>query len=108
VGRAVSFFAIGLAALQLSSNWSGYVASTPTGAAPLTVTQATVSWRVPEVVCKRAGTSAAFWVGIGGSTPKSPALEQLGTSADCEPNGAPRYRAWTEIVPDPANFISLA
>ncbi len=103
----MSFFAIGLAALQLSSNWSGYVASTPAGAAPLTFTQATGSWRVPKVVCTRAGTSAAFWVGIGGSTPQSPALEQLGTSADCEPNGVPLYRAWTEIVPDPANFISL-
>jgi hypothetical protein len=103
----VSFFAIALAALQLSSNWSGYVASAPTGAAPLTFTHATGSWRVPKVVCTRSGTSAAFWVGIGGSTPQSPALEQLGTSADCEPNGLPLYRAWTEIVPDPADFISL-
>jgi hypothetical protein len=103
----VSFFAITLAALQLSSNWSGYVASSPTGAAPLTFTQATGSWRVPKVVCTRSGTSAAFWVGIGGATPQSPALEQLGTSADCEPNGVATYRAWTEIVPDPASFISL-
>lgn len=97
-----------LAALQLSSSWSGYVASTPPRAAtPLKFTQATGSWRVPRVTCKKRGTSAAFWVGIGGSTPAAPALEQLGTSADCEPDGKPLYRAWTEIVPDPGTFISL-
>jgi hypothetical protein len=104
----MSIFAVALAALQLSTNWSGYVATTPLGApAALTFTQATGTWRVPKVVCTRSGTSAAFWVGIGGSSPAAPALEQLGTSADCEPNGAPQYRAWTEIVPDPANFLSL-
>jgi hypothetical protein len=104
----MSLFVAALAALQLSTNWSGYMATTPVGApAPLTFTQATGSWRVPKVICARSGTSAAFWVGIGGSTPTAPALEQLGISADCEPNGIPQYRAWTEIVPDPANFISL-
>ena len=97
-----------LAAMQLSSSWSGYVASTPPRAAtPLTFTQVTGTWRVPKVACTTSGTSAAFWVGIGGSTPAAPALEQLGTSADCEPNGKPLYRAWTEIVPDPGTFISL-
>jgi peptidase A4-like protein len=97
-----------LAALQLSTNWSGYVASAPAGApAPLVFTQATGSWRLPKVACTQRGTSAAFWVGVGGSSPSSPALEQLGTSADCEPNGTAEYRAWTEIVPDPANFVSL-
>jgi hypothetical protein len=80
----MSIFAVALAALQLSTNWSGYVISTPTPA-PLTFTQATGSWRVPKVVCTRGGTSAAFWVGIGGSTPSAPALEQLGTSADWRP-----------------------
>jgi Peptidase A4 family len=104
----MSLFVAALAALQLSTNWSGYVATTPVGApTPLIFTQATGSWRVPKVVCTKRGTSAAFWVGIGGSTPTAPALEQLGTSADCQPNGAATYRAWTEIVPDPANFISL-
>jgi hypothetical protein len=104
----MSLVAAALAAMQLSSSWSGYVASTPLrAAAPLTFTQATGSWRVPKVTCTASGTSAAFWVGIGGSTPAAPALEQLGTSADCEPNGKPLYRAWTEIVPDPGTFISL-
>jgi peptidase A4-like protein len=81
--------------MQLSSSWSGYVASTPPRAATaLTFTQATGTWRVPKVTCTTSGTSAAFWVGIG-------------VSADCEPNGKPLYRAWTEIVPDPGTFISL-
>ena len=102
------WMALLVAAMQLSTNWSGYVATTPVGApAPLTFTHATGSWRIPKVACRQHGTSAAFWVGIGGSTPSSPALEQLGTSADCEPDGTARYRAWTEIVPDPATFVSL-
>src|SRR4051794_4310911 len=104
----MSLFVAALAALQLSTNWSGYVSSTPAAApSPLTFTQATGSWRIPRVACTRSGTSAAFWVGIGGSTPAAPALEQLGTSADCQPNGTATYRAWTEIIPDPANFIAL-
>src|SRR4051794_41883303 len=102
----MSLFVAALAALQLSSNWSGYVASTPPGApAPLTFTQATGSWRVPRVACTRRGTSAAFWVGIGGSTPAAPALGQLGAAADCQPDGAGPDRAGAGIIPHPPNLL---
>ena len=92
---------------QVSSNWSGYVVGAPQGAAPLSFTDATGTWRVPKITCTRAGTSAAFWVGIGGSSDTSPALEQLGSSADCSTNKVATYRAWTEIVPAPARFLSM-
>src|SRR5436853_2749033 len=88
-------------ASAVSANWSGYVAQAAAGAPALALSDATGTWRVPRVNCARRGTSAAFWVGIGGSSAQSSALEQLGTSADCLPNGNAMYRAWTEIVPAP-------
>ena len=81
--------------------------ASPEGALPLSFTDATGTWRVPKVSCSRAGTSAAFWVGIGGSSDASPALEQLGSSADCSTGKVATYRVWTEIVPAPARFLSM-
>jgi hypothetical protein len=92
---------------QVSSNWSGYVATTPTGAPPLSFTDATRSWRIPKITCSKAGTSSAYRVGIGGSSETSPALEQLGTSADCGTSRVTTYRAWTEIIPAPPRYVSL-
>jgi hypothetical protein len=93
---------------RLSSNWSGYVATAAAGAAPLVVTDATGTWTVGRIRCRgRGGTSAAFWVGIGGASPGSTALEQVGSSADCSPSGAATYRAWIEVIPAPARYLSL-
>ena len=92
---------------SVSSNWSGYVATSADSAETLSFSDVTGTWRVPRVRCTRAGTSAAFWVGIGGSSTESPALEQLGSSADCSPKRVATYRLWTEIVPAPAHFLAM-
>jgi hypothetical protein len=42
------------------------------------------------------------WVGLGGYSTKSTALEQTGTSADCSASGKPSYSAWYELVPEPS------
>jgi len=98
----------GSGATRVSSNWSGYVATTPADAPRLAFTDATGSWTVKRVFCGgRGGMSAAFWVGIGGASPRSTALEQIGTAADCSPSGAAVYRAWIEIIPGPARYLSL-
>jgi hypothetical protein len=85
---------------QVSSNWAGYAAIAPAGGS-LTFANVTGSWTVPKVKCLSSRTDAvAFWVGLGGYSGTTDALEQLGTAAEC--NGLsprPTYYAWWEIVP---------
>jgi hypothetical protein len=91
----------GTATAEVSANWSGYVVS---GQAT-TYTSVTATWRQPTVTCgvTDAGSSAAFWVGLGGYSQTSQALEQVGTSSDCDPDtGRPSYYAWYELVPSPS------
>ena len=89
----------------VSSNWAGYVARRAAGNG---FDRAAGRFRVPRISCAQGtGSSAAFWVGIGGWTARSPSLQQLGASADCSPTGVAAYRLWTEIVPAPPTFLSL-
>ena len=88
----------------VSSNWAGYLA---TGTAT-TYTSVTATWKQPTVNCDDgdAGAASAFWVGLGGSSSSSQALEQIGTSADCDSTtGKPKYYAWYELVPSPSVAI---
>lgn len=57
-------------------------------------------WRQPQASCSPGNPSyAAFWVGLGGFTPTSTALEQAGTEVDCGLRGHASYYAWYELVP---------
>jgi hypothetical protein len=50
---------------------------------------------------------SAYWVGLGGFSETSQALEQIGTDADCS-SGAAKYIAWYELVPQASvNITSL-
>jgi Peptidase A4 family len=85
-----------------SSNWSGYAVS------GTTYRSVTGTWVQPTGTCSTTSTeSAAFWVGLGGDSTQSDALEQAGTSADCE-NGAVGYSAWYELVPAASVRVPLA
>jgi len=88
------------AAPEVSSNWSGYVATAPDGAAT-TFSDVTGTWIQPKATCGAGRVdAAAFWVGLGGDDASAPALEQLGTSVSCDGNtNTPTYEAWWEIVP---------
>lgn len=89
---------------NVSSNWAGYVVS-QTGT---TYTSVTATWKEPTVICGAddAGEASAFWVGLGGSSVNSEALEQVGTSSDCNATtGRPTYYAWYELVP--ANSVTI-
>jgi len=106
---AVAFVAVGAAsaattiARDVSSNWAGYVVA---GAEFSSVTG---TWVQPAIDCTSTGTSAsAFWVGLGGNTEGSSALEQAGTSAECNDDGTATYSAWYELVPAPSITIPLA
>jgi hypothetical protein len=88
---------------DVSSNWSGYVV---TGA---TFSSVTGTWVQPELDCASTGRSAAaFWVGLGGNSTGSNALEQAGTGAECTASGSARYYTWYELVPAPSVEIPLA
>jgi hypothetical protein len=89
------------AASSVSTNWSGYAVS---GAGFSSVSG---SWTQPAATCTSANTSAAFWVGLGGNSDVSQALEQIGTSSDCSANGTASYSAWYELVPAASVPIKL-
>jgi hypothetical protein len=89
------------AATDTSANWAGYAVTAPS----TTYTSVTATWRQPKATCGTSGSadSAAFWVGLGGYSQASQALEQVGTSSDCDPDtGLPSYYAWYELVPNPS------
>jgi len=99
---------------DISSNWAGYVAtgpgSTSTTASPsMAYTDVTGQWVQPKAVCTPGSpTSVAIWVGLGGYSESSQALEQTGTSADCSQTGQATYYIWYELVPaDSVNVMSL-
>jgi hypothetical protein len=91
---------------SVSANWSGY-ALQDVNAAGLQFTSVTGTWKVPVTTCTSGSTSsAAFWVGLGGSSDTATGLEQTGTGADCN-NGTARYYAWYEILPASAVEVPL-
>ena len=72
------------AATAVSSNWAGYAV---TGTSFKTVSG---TWVQPTANCSSSTaetTASAFWVGLGGDSDTSSALEQAGTEADCLANG---------------------
>jgi Peptidase A4 family len=101
------------AGIDVSSNWSGYaitgVGSTATNAVTtMSFSDVTGTWVQPAATCPPGqSTSAAIWVGLGGYTVGSSALEQTGTSADCSSSGKATYTAWYELVPEPSVNIKL-
>ena len=94
---ALLAFAAGTAAKgAVSSNWAGYAISGTTYAS------ATGTWTQPAANCTSSTApqaSSAFWVGLGGNSETSNALEQAGTEADCSADGSATYSAWYELVP---------
>jgi hypothetical protein len=112
-GRTVTNSAIETKSLrhatENSTNWAGYAVTTleattsPTPTTPpasTTFTSVTGNWIQPKVSCtKSKATYAAFWVGLGGFSPTSQALEQIGTQATCTAAGKAKYSMWYELVP---------
>jgi len=94
-----------LADTATSSNWAGYaVGAAPTAdgtdPVPLSFSSVTGTWVEPAASCTTdSATYAAFWVGLGGFSDGSQALEQIGTEVDCSSSGAKRHSVWYELVP---------
>ena len=80
----------------LSSNWSGYAATTGR------FTSVSSSWTQPAVSCNFGNQWSSYWVGLDGFN--SGTVEQTGSEADCVGRTA-HYFAWYEMFPAfPVNF----
>ncbi len=102
---ALSCAPAALAKTTSSSNWAGYAVHYP----GTSFRQVSGTWTQPDASCVPGQSSySAVWVGIGGFQPTSPALEQIGTEADCNAAGNAVVSAWYELVPAPSKTISLA
>jgi len=88
---------------SVTRGWAGYVVRTDGGS----FEQVKGSWVQPKVVCNRPGSSAAFWVGLGGADADSEALEQVGTSADCSGSALVSHSAWYQLFPAPPVELPL-
>ena len=87
-----------------SANWAGYAVHGK-GAKFRHVVG---SWTVPSGQCVTGQASySATWVGIGGFSASSNALEQVGTELDCTAAGQPVVSAWAELVPAPSVTLPL-
>lgn len=79
-----------------SANWAGYAVHRPGGS----FSQVVGTWREPTLSCRKGEqTFSSYWVGLGGYSTKSRALEQTGTEVDCTSAGKVRAFAWFELVP---------
>lgn len=93
---------------QVSSNWAGYaVTGTRPDGTPVEYTNVVGSWVQPKINCKLGESYAAFWVGLGGFTDGSTALEQVGTESHCTSSRKAVYAAWYEIIPAPSIPIRM-
>lgn len=91
-----------------SANWSGYVASGSGSDASPQFSNVAGSWVEPNADCSSGSGVAAFWVGLGGASEGSGALEQVGTQADCSTGGSGEHFAWYEMVPAAPVRLDLA
>ena len=80
---------------QVVPGWAGYVIR----AGADSFAEVSGRWVQPRVVCNRPGSAAAFWIGLGGATRQSRALEQVGISADCSGRAELSYSAWYQLWP---------
>lgn len=90
---AVPATAAGNTTESASENWAGYIAQGKSFSA------VSGSWVQPSAQCNSGEGYSAFWVGLGGASGQSQALEQVGTQADCSSTGNTSYYAWYELVP---------
>jgi hypothetical protein len=82
-----------------SANWAGYIVN------GRNFSSVSGHWVVPTVR-EQSDAFSAFWVGLGGVSSRSQALEQTGTDSDFV-GGRAQYYAWYELVPAAPVILSL-
>ena len=93
-----------LADSSQSSNWAGYAVHR----SGISFRTASGTWVQPHANCT-PGTPgySSVWVGIGGFSTSSQALEQIGTELDCTASGREVSTAWYELVPAASHTVRL-
>ena len=87
----------------MSQNWAGYAV---TGAHYERVSG---TWVVPKLHCTVGRKSySGAWVGLGGFSATSQALEQIGTDHNCGRRGKLKYSAWYELIPNDPVTVKMA
>ncbi len=87
-----------------SANWAGYAVHR----SGVRFTKVIGSWRQPSAHCTAGQrTYSAMWVGLGGYSISSRALEQIGTEVDCNRSGHIVSTAWYELVPAASRPIRM-
>ena len=100
---ALGLFVVGVSCPQRwphtspSANWAGYAVHR----SGESFTQVVGTWREPtrDLSPRARQTFSSYWVGLGGFSTTSRALEQTGTEVDCTSAGKVRAFAWFELVP---------
>jgi hypothetical protein len=104
VGLALVCAPAALADTSQSSNWAGYAIHRD----GVSFSKVIGAWRQPDATCTPGTPSySAVWVGIGGYSITSNALEQIGTEVDCSAAGRVASSAWYELVPAASQAIKL-
>jgi Peptidase A4 family len=87
-----------------SSNWAGYAVHHTR----VDFKKVLGTWTQPTATCTPGQpTYSSVWVGIGGYSVSSQALEQIGTEADCSAGGREDSSAWLELVPAASQTIRI-
>src|SRR5947208_3315598 len=87
-----------------SSNWAGYAAHR----GGLRFKRVTGTWRQPAATCTPGqATYSSAWVGLGGFSETSQALEQIGSEMDCTARGRSVSSVWYELVPAGSRTIRM-
>jgi hypothetical protein len=87
-----------------SSNWAGYAVHH----SGVKFKQASGSWRQPTATCTPGrATYSSVWVGLGGYSESSNALEQIGSEVDCNVRGKLVSSVWYELVPAASRTIRM-
>jgi hypothetical protein len=87
-----------------SSNWAGYAVHR----SGVKFQRVSGTWRQPTATCTPGRpTYSSVWVGLGGYTQSSKALEQIGSEVDCNASGKVVSSAWYELVPAPSRTIRM-
>ncbi len=87
---------------EVSTNWAGYATASARPFASVTG-----RWVQPAASCVGGPTYSAFWVGLGGFSSGSFAVEQTGTQANCSFAAVDSYVAWYELYPAPPVNLKL-
>lgn len=96
---------VALADSTQSSNWAGYAVH----GSHVSYRRVFGAWRQPTATCTHGlPTYSSVWVGLGGFSTTSPALEQIGSEVDCSASGRLVSSVWYELVPSPSRSVAMA